>query len=492
MPTTTLNLPVKHGGQTLGTAVMTVKERDIDVVASIAATDISLPAGRYLLTTTICSKPTDFAYPTNTKTLDTTLASTGTVSAPASDIFHAHKDFESNLSGKIIGMVDVKVWDGNGWRSYATSWQSEDASAVSFVACGPAKTDQLRGANVHMLAADISQSATKTTPLLDALVDLGADTVRTSLAWCFMNQSQGVIDPVYQSEVDKFLGDCADRGLKVIAPFGQNAPPWAAPSRPIKTITTAWNNKTYQYTLYGPDDMQNLADGVNAFLDRWGSQIYAFEVGNEPNPPTSFYSDTAAKFVAMTQTIYNTVKASAYPNIKVICGALAYSDTDYMQQLYDGGIKGYYDAISVHPYHYYFFDGGGGTILNPRQPMPEPNFFHCIAAVADFRELQLANGDTAPIWITETGFSSPQNLTGTSAGFNLSEQDQGDYLRYALRQLARLPYVEVVQLHTTENAGPLRNNWQNNFGLVRVDHITQKPAYDVVKATWAGLKAGTL
>jgi hypothetical protein len=488
MATSTLNLPVLRSGKTLGTAVLTVNERDADVVASIASTSISLPAGRYLLTTTIGSKPAGFEYPTLIQTLDTTLNSNGSASAPASGTFHAHKDVENGQTGTVYGMVDVKVWDGSGWRNYATSWKSESASSVAFSAAGSARTTQLRGANVHILAADSSQSAAKTTALLDMMVDLGMDTVRTSLAWCFVEQTtKGVIDPTMQSETDKFLNDCSARNLKVIAPFGGASPTWSAPGKTVSTFTSGWNNHTYQYTKYAPDNEQDFADGINLFLNRWGSQIYALEVGNEPNG--SFWSDTAANYVAMTKTLYNTVKASAYSSIKVIGGVLAYNDTAYLQQLYDAGMKGYYDALSVHPYHYNL-DGGFHSVYNPRQPIVEPYFFHGIAGLANLRDTMTANGDSAPLWVTEVGFSSTQN--NTFPGVNLSEADQADFLKYSFRQLARLPYVDLINMHTMENAGSDRTNWQQNFGLAYSDHATIKPAYNTIKTTIAGLKAGTL
>lgn len=490
MATTTLNLPVKRSGQTLGTAVLTVKERTIDVVASIASTNITLPAGRYLLTTMLTSKLTGHEYPTQTQTLDTTIASAQTVSAPASGTLHAHRDFESNASGTVVGMVDVKVWDGSGWRAYATSWTSDAASSVSFSPCGPTNTNQLYGANVHVISSDSTQSAAKTTALLDTLVAMGGDTVRTSSGWIFMEQTQGVIDPVYQSEMDKFFSDAAARNLKVITPWGGASPPWAAPSRPVRTVTTGWNNKTYNWTSYAPDNMQDLIDGLNLWLNRYGSRTYAIEVGNEPNNG-NFYSDTVANWVAMTKAIYNTVKASAYPNIKVIGAVLSFCDTDYLQQLYTAGMKGYCDAIGMHPYHFYFPVGGGARQGNPRRPLVDVDFDNGIAGLEDIREVQLANGDTAPIWVTETGFSTAQGQTGKFVGANLSEADQSDFLKYSLRQLARLPYVEVVQIHTMEDGTP-STTWSNHFGISYTDHTTRKPSFTVVKDTWAGLRAGSL
>lgn len=232
MATSTLNLPVKRSGTTLGTPVLTVEERTIDVVASIASVNLSLPAGRFLITTTICSKPTGYEHPTIVQTLDTTLGSPGTAAVPASGTFHAHKDFENSQGGSIIGLVDVKIWDGSGWRLYATSWASEGAASVAFSAVTAAtNTSQLLGANTHVFNAAVSNHASTTTPLLDMMVDLGMDIVRTPTPWSFMElTTKSVTDAVFQSEVDIFMNACAARNLKTIVIFGGSSPTWAAPA----------------------------------------------------------------------------------------------------------------------------------------------------------------------------------------------------------------------------------------------------------------------
>jgi hypothetical protein len=484
MATTTLNLPVVRGGVTLGTPVLTVKERTIDVVASIATANISLPAGRFLITTTVCSKPADYAMPTIVQTSDTTLASPGTATVVASGNYHAHKDFENSQAGSIIGMVDVKIWDGSGWRMYATSWTSESAASVAYSAVtSSTQTTQLLGANTHIFNANSSDHASTTTPLLDMMVDLGMDIVRTSTPWAFMeNSTKGTTDAVFQSEVDIFMNACAARNLKVVVIFGGSSPTWAASGKPTSSMTTPWNSKTYTYALYNPTNQQDQADGLNRFLTRWGSQIYAIETMNEPN--STSYPDTVGNVVSTIQTIYNTVKASAFPSIKVVAPALAFNDTTYLQSMYSAGVKGYYDALSVHPYNIVF----NPTFVNdPRIPWPEPNFYHGIAGIEDIRETQTANGDSAPLWITESGYS-----TSINSGFGISEQMQGNYLKYMFRQIARLPYVQAFTMHTMEDVSTDITNWNGNFGITYTDHATKKPAYSTVKSTVAGIKAGTL
>src|SRR6202044_2355342 len=91
---------------------------------------------------------------------------------------------------------------------------------------------------------------------------------------------------------------------------------------------------------------------VNYIPSTYGSDLAAVEIWNEPDAPDEAYwttSQPAADYAALLKAAYPAAKAGD-PNVPVLAASLAGNDLPFLQQLYQDGIQGYYNGISVHPY----------------------------------------------------------------------------------------------------------------------------------------------
>ena len=74
----------------------------------------------------------------------------------------------------------------------------------------------------------------------------------------------------------------------------------------------------------------------------------------------------------------------------MLAGSLVGSNGLFLRALYAAGIKGYYDGLSVHFYNL------------------------TLASLRAIHEMQLANGDSKPLWLDEFGWSSCWPRTASS------------------------------------------------------------------------------
>ena len=90
----------------------------------------------------------------------------------------------------------------------------------------------------------------------------------------------------------------------------------------------------------------------------------------------------------------------------------------FLRALYAAGIKGYYDGLAVHFY----------TLT--------------LASLRSIHEVQLANGDTKPLWLDEFGWSScwPRYRIQQEQAC-VTPQIQARNITNMFRALARTPYV---------------------------------------------------
>ncbi|MBN1249933.1 MAG: hypothetical protein JXC32_19880 [Anaerolineae bacterium] len=179
----------------------------------------------------------------------------------------------------------------------------------------------------------------------------------------------------------------------------------------------------------------------------------ALEVWNEPNLDFQWgYQDVdPARYTEMVKRAYRGAKAGA-PQSLVVVGSLAptgglsegraMNDVSFLEAMYAAGLKGHFDAISVHNYGF----GGepedkdhGGGILNFRR-------------AEDIHAVMVAHGDgDLPVWGTEFGWllaSSECNSYWEQIGFawqQVTAQQQADYLTRAFAYAdANWPWMEVM------------------------------------------------
>ncbi len=241
--------------------------------------------------------------------------------------------------------------------------------------------------------------------------DLGFTWVKSFIDWSGIEgQEKGQYDWI---DPDNIVKACGSQGLKILMRV-QWTPDWA---RPPETISS-----------HPPNDPQDFADFMRAVASRYRGQVAAYEIWNEPNlnyewgmrPPNP------AEYVALLQAVYPAIK-EADPDALVMAGGLsttggggegAMGDLDYIQGIYDAGGRGYFDALSSHPY-------GFG-----HDPDYEDQWGLFFSRVVAQHEVMAANNDgETPLWITEVGWvlESGWDL-GEHQKWVVSEEQQAEYL----------------------------------------------------------------
>jgi len=166
------------------------------------------------------------------------------------------------------------------------------------------------------------------------------------------------------------------------------------------------------------------------------------------------------------------------PDVKVLAGSLAAADRPFLEALYANGMKGSYDAISIHPYNEW------------RAPsdrwQPQWKQYTFLPGIEWIHDAQQAAGDNTPLWLTEFGWTSC-----SGGGWCVSEQKQADYTRRALDIVKTKDFIEAAIVYNLRSKGTDAASFEDNFGLVRQD-FTPKPAYAALREGLSGTEAAPI
>jgi hypothetical protein len=345
------------------------------------------------------------------------------------------------------------------------------AQVILLCGAGPASAnEQLLGAQSHALWGDSSLGdMEREFQLLD---EAHASVVRVDLSWSSLEtDGDGAYSKWYVDKFDAFLDKAQSRKIRVIATLW-STPCWAssAPDSLKQGCTGSWWDRGVD--RYPPRDPTDYANAAAWVAQRWGSRLAALEVWNEPNlPDQSFLKapDPAKAYAEILNTAYPRIK-QASPGLTVLGGALAFSDTQFLERLYSLGVKGNFDALSFHPYNEW------------RDPndrwKAEWLKYTFITGVPAMRETLVRHGDAAKqIWLTEFGFSS----CGDGDRWCVNEQQQAKYIQESFRIVRGWPFVRAAVVYNLRNKGTNPDDREDQFGLVRRD-FSPKPAYVAFKA----------
>jgi polysaccharide biosynthesis protein PslG len=252
------------------------------------------------------------------------------------------------------------------------------------------------------------------------VADLGADSARVTLDWAWVQPTDttpdfSTYDAIYRADLARGI-----HPLFVLT----GAPSWAWGAG-----VTCAAGATCNYppgTRYNANWQAIAADVAHRYPELAGIEIW-----NEPNMAWAWSGTISpARYTQLLQLAYTAIKG-ADPSMAVIGGALAtdlqstVSSTAwpvqiYLQDMYNDGAKGYMNGLSIHPYP--------GDI----------DWWYTYKAISMTTEVRDANGDSVPLWITETGMSTE--------GFSAAEQAEVD--ANLIRPLLSYPGVAGVYLNT--------------------------------------------
>ncbi|MCX6468053.1 MAG: cellulase family glycosylhydrolase [Corynebacteriales bacterium] len=233
----------------------------------------------------------------------------------------------------------------------------------------------------NMSDADVAKT-------LDKLQSIGVKDVRLFIPWADVETSDDVYD---WSKIDKIMNAAKARDMGVIATI-THSPQWA--------VDGATKD---QARVSPPDNPAVFGDFAAEVTARYKGTVSGYEIWNDTNGG-AVYGGKAdpANYTALLQNAYEKIKA-VDPTVTVIAGVFgaiptneAAGDLDaptFLTQMYNAGARGYFDAISYHPYQYTTPYSGNA---DPEYPLGEVNRMHA---------LMVTKGDgTKLIWASEYGF----------------------------------------------------------------------------------------
>jgi hypothetical protein len=287
---------------------------------------------------------------------------------------------------------------------------------------------------------------------LDEMQAMGVNTVRIGIPWAGINPVPGYYN---WSQADYMINAADARGMGVLA---------------VITTTPGWANDPSAPGVYGhPASPADFGTFAGLAAQRYAGKVGAYEIWNEPNAaPYYGPQPDPAGYTELLKAAYPAIKA-ADPNATVVGGVVGSTVTyrnftlnpvTFVDEMYQNGAQGYFDALSFHPYQYTMPFSTGG--YHPDSPINQ---------LADIRDLMVANGDADKlIWASEYG-----QPTAVS-----SEAEQAAYLQDMLTTWRTLDYTGPAFVYTLQDTETGSTDPEATFGLIRSDG-TWKPAAYIVR-----------
>jgi arabinogalactan endo-1,4-beta-galactosidase len=288
-------------------------------------------------------------------------------------------------------------------------------------------------------AAPVYASFDDTNREVDAVGKTGANWLRVLVDWSAIEGTQGQYNWGY---LDNVVNAARSHNLQVLAVVAYT-PLWARPPGPGMLIWTVPPNNAAEFARFSSD-----------VAKRYGSQIAAYEIWNEPNLPLffGFADNKAERYAEVLKAAYPAIK-SVSPGATVVAAGMSRlggddSPPNFYAKMYAAGAGGSFDAAAAHPY---VFPGGIGAD-------PENGW----SDVARIHDVMAANGDGGKkIWLTEMG--AP---TGNSPD-SVSPEGQAQQITDVLAAAAGTGYSGPAFIYSIRdvNSGDPGNR-ESNFGAL--------------------------
>ena len=276
---------------------------------------------------------------------------------------------------------------------------------------------------------------------------LHARVVRAELRWSALQPVRpNEVDPAALAFTDRLVADAAAAGIRVI--FTVDSSPCWASSAPASLLHSCVPGRSAPANAWPPSNPASYGAAVAYLARRYGANLAAIEVWNEPDQSNQQYfagPNKVQRYAAVLRAAYTSIK-QADPSVHVLGGSLVGSNGLFLRALYAAGIKGYYDGLAV---HYYSL---------------------VLASLRAIHEVQLANGDSQPVWLDEFGWSSclPRRIQEEQACVTTGIQARN--LADVIRSLSRTPWVAAEVVYN------LQNTPREDFGLL-AGSGARKPAF---------------
>lgn len=332
------------------------------------------------------------------------------------------------------------------------------AAVAALAFARPADAKPLYG--VQGLPTVPSASQGEVDAALNAAKAVHSRVVRVEALWSVLQpEAADRRDPAAVAAIDRVVNGAAARGMKVLL-IVDSTPCWASTS-PSKGSCSGSEPNTPDVTRYQPAGTQGFVDISTFLVARYAGKLAGFEIWNEPDQANELYwagPNKVTNYVALTKAVYPALKRVA-PTVPVLAGSFVGGNGKWLQALYAAGIKGSYDALSVH-----FYD-------------------LTLSALSTTRAVQKANGDRKPMWLAEFGYTSCSTKGGPAYKLDHAcntRDGQAQNLIDTLRSVAKVSWVKAALVFTIYD-----QNDAYQFGLLTAKGA-KKPAYGAVSDIYAG------
>lgn len=254
-----------------------------------------------------------------------------------------------------------------------------------------------------------------------------------------------------------------------------------------------------------PDNYQDYADFVSAFVTRYGApstigRVAAIEVWNEVNLDREWGGATINKqqaqdYVRLLSAAYTAAK-KADPSVTVITAGLSPTgvtdghsadDVTYLQWLFDAGIKGHYDVLGAHgntqaPE----VDAAPGSLKD----FPHGSFY--FRRVEQLRDVMVKNGDADKrVWLLEFGWTSDA-VHPNYSWFAVSEDKKGSNIVKALQYASKnwQPWIGVMTLWTLPDPAWTNDREEYWWAITNADGTPRAAYTALLQARKGGVLAG--
>jgi hypothetical protein len=341
------------------------------------------------------------------------------------------------------------------------------ALALLGVLAPPASAAQVPGITADLMRPGLTPA--EQDRQIGLIASVGAGITRVDVGWSALEQNaKGEYQDYYLAQLDAVVNSAEQRGVKLLLTF-TDSPCWAssAPESLKQGCAGSWWDRGVQ--RYPPADPQDYADALAFLAGRYGGRVAGWEIWNEPNLEYFFNSDNpAADYVKLLRAAYPAAKA-ADPATWVVAGSLSEAPLNFVEELFDNGIAGYFDAFSLHPYC------GDKSPLDPLTPEYIKNSF--VRGIPAVHKVLLSHGEDAPIWLSEYGWTT-STIRGREPWMNgVDEETQAKYVEQSLVKVRDWPWVPVALIYELQDYSANRDDRNSNYGLLRYDG-TPKPAFE--------------
>ncbi len=265
---------------------------------------------------------------------------------------------------------------------------------------GPPLNKSQIGIQIHLHREDLSQ-------IFDHLKTLNVGWVKTQVSWKLYQPEPDRLDEVRFAELDSLVAMTAENDMQLLLSVAK-APEWSRP-------TTEQDGP--------PTDYAHFQSFMTLLAERYQGQIAAYELWNEANLQREWMGVplSAADLAALIRVGAAGVRAadsaailiSAAPSPTGINdGITAVDDRQYFQEMVAAGVLEVVDAVGAHPYGW--ANPPQASVAVPDSVATSHNnhaSFFFLDTLNDYqRILETAGRPNTPIWVTEFGWGSFENL----------------------------------------------------------------------------------